>query len=644
MIRWILFSLLLVSLASYGQSGEYHVVDGIPQRHFSYSLKREDGSIIILNQSYYHDTVTIQKIDSVRNVLIFKTFYSTISIKSLNAIYGARLFNSRDGGFFLLYPTLEKIYSDTIDPSDQNIGLVKFDANLNLLWKRKFGGKGGDPTVSAEWSNSLVEQKNGMIYIYGISWAPISGNKTSAPQGQSDGWLLKLDINGNKLWDKTYGGSSYESFPLMVAMTDTSLLLITASRSPVSGTRTQPRLAPYLYDVLFDIIDTNGSILQEMAKFPSNLNNYLYQSIKTRDNGVLLHLNDKLIKLNTNLDSIWTFNLISSANYFSHRRMDEQNYGEIVASARVDTLKLFKLDLNGNILWNQVFHFDKLPTNNYATIENLFYFNDKFVINTWYENLKNEYQVGDTTRDTSFLLWLSKESCTLNPSVYKTDSTMVCYQTKVNYQWLNCDSNMKIIPSATAQLYKPMKSGRYACVIRKGACVDTTVCINFIMFDSCAKNPVNTKILKSDSGMLCEDAKGIYQWLSCDSGYKPILNATKRNYQPTKDGLYAVDISKGTCRDTSACVYYIFSGINDLLSSSDVSIYPNPAKDLIYIESNHRVLHIKVYDLMGKQVLTEKLLNRAINIKNLTQGLYLLKLLDKSGSELKREKLIIQRD
>lgn len=639
-MRWTLLCMtLLAHLTLYSQSGEYHVIDGIPQTHLSYSLKCKDGTIVLLDHSYFHDTVNIQRIDSFGNIVMTKTIVKSLDIKSGNEIYGSKMFNSFDGGFLLLFPTFEKIFSDSVDLQDQNIGLAKFDAQLNLLWKKKFGGKGGNPTVSAEWSNSLVEKKNGMIYIYGVSWAQISGNKTSPNYGSTDGWLLKLDANGNKIWDKSYGGSADEFYSSVVDMTDTSLLLLSSSRSSVSGTRTLPNTARE--DLLIYVVDTNGSILREEVKFPNYYNIYLNQSLKTQDNGVLVHINDKLIKLNSNLDSIWSVEPISIFGY-RNQVIDVSNDGRIVASLRIDTLKLLKLDLNGNILWNQVFLLNRKPFS-YSSIENVIYFNDQFIINMWWSNLKNEYQVGDTARDTSFLLWLSKEPCKLNPSIVKTDSTLVCLQTKVNYQWLSCDSAMKPIPTETAQSYRPQKSGRYACILQKGICVDTTVCISFTFIDSCTQYPVSTKILKSDSGMLCEEANSIYQWMTCDSGkYRPISNEVKRNYQPLKDGLYAVDISRGRCRDTSNCVYYIRSGVSSVYADQ-WEVYPNPVSVSFYIIGDMTDNSIQLSNLLGQKVPILINKDNQYDVSKLENGIYMLEIRDKNGVAMYMEKLVVEK-
>jgi len=69
---------------------------------------------------------------------------------------------------------------------------------------------------------------------------------------------------------------------------------------------------------------------------------------------------------------------------------------------------------------------------------------------------------------------------------------------------------------------------------------------------------------------------------------------------------------------------HIPPSITDIKSFSKnktVNIFPNPAKDFIYIESNE-ALEVKLYDLLGNEILTTK--ENEINISNLSEGIYFI--------------------
>ncbi|MFG6686464.1 T9SS type A sorting domain-containing protein [Mariniflexile sp. HNIBRBA6329] len=76
---------------------------------------------------------------------------------------------------------------------------------------------------------------------------------------------------------------------------------------------------------------------------------------------------------------------------------------------------------------------------------------------------------------------------------------------------------------------------------------------------------------------------------------------------------------------------YSTLGINDLEAKdiNTMSLYPNPAKTLLNIKSLQNIASISVYDITGKQVLTSnKITNNQLNISNLNNGVYLVRLED----------------
>jgi hypothetical protein len=65
---------------------------------------------------------------------------------------------------------------------------------------------------------------------------------------------------------------------------------------------------------------------------------------------------------------------------------------------------------------------------------------------------------------------------------------------------------------------------------------------------------------------------------------------------------------------------------------SEISIYPNPANSLLFVETDVSSDYI-IYDLSGQSVLNGKLLDKGINIESLTTGFYFLRLNTTDGSK-----------
>ena len=71
-------------------------------------------------------------------------------------------------------------------------------------------------------------------------------------------------------------------------------------------------------------------------------------------------------------------------------------------------------------------------------------------------------------------------------------------------------------------------------------------------------------------------------------------------------------------------------------------IYPQPATDKLYFNSPELITSVKIFNILGKQVLSFKSPESSIAINNLAEGLYLVKIRTKKG-EKKIQKLIIKR-
>lgn len=84
--------------------------------------------------------------------------------------------------------------------------IVNSQSNLSKQWDRRYGG------TSDEGVGAMINTTDGGMVIGGWSNSEIGGLKSDSCRGSWDYWIVKIDDNGNKLWDKTFGGAARERF------------------------------------------------------------------------------------------------------------------------------------------------------------------------------------------------------------------------------------------------------------------------------------------------------------------------------------------------------------------------------------------------------------------------------------------------
>ena len=75
-------------------------------------------------------------------------------------------------------------------------------------------------------------------------------------------------------------------------------------------------------------------------------------------------------------------------------------------------------------------------------------------------------------------------------------------------------------------------------------------------------------------------------------------------------------------------------------NATDISIYPNPAKDILHIEGKD-ILQVEVFNVVGQKVLSIHENFDAIQLNSLPDGMYFVRLQTKQGEKM--AKLIIEK-
>ncbi len=132
-----------------------------------------------------------------------------------------------DGGFAVLGYT-QSNDGDVSDKSDSSFDfwLLKFNVNAEIEWTKTYGGSDDDR------GRSLIQTSDGGYALLGYNTS--SDGDATMNNGSRDFWLIKTDINGNLLWEKSFGFSGADEGIKIIETSDnhfivTGVLDVTAS-------------------------------------------------------------------------------------------------------------------------------------------------------------------------------------------------------------------------------------------------------------------------------------------------------------------------------------------------------------------------------------------------------------------------------
>ncbi|NVK04031.1 MAG: T9SS type A sorting domain-containing protein [Flavobacteriia bacterium] len=153
----------------------------------------------------------------------------------------------------------------------------------------------------------------------------------------------------------------------------------------------------------------------------------------------------------------------------------------------------------------------------------------------------------------------------------------------------------------------------------------------------------NKFIYRNDSALVSLENNAMnYQWIYCDSVIIP--GATSKTYVPTMNGSYAVVLSDSSCVDTSNC--YSIADIGLQANASIIySLYPSPASDNLTIELSVQgaEMRLEIFDSHGRLCIEKELYGSGRHVIpfQLTSGLYIVRITDKTNAKVEIEKLVI---
>ena len=325
--------------ANYMGSKSVPVIDGnivTSVRGDYYYIQNSDATADAVEQNGLNPAITkkASPVHSYNNYFVNEDIIWTKTLGDEASELCEDIFELGDGNIVLIGAT----YSEGAGSVDMLI--KKVDASGNELWSTVIGGE------NREFGNSITVLNN---YIYA------AGITTSVGSGKKDYYLVKLDMDGNEIWTKTFGGNENDICRKIITTSSNELIMCGETFSSGEGED----------DLMLIKVDENGNQLGQKV-YGYLESDMAFDIIQTVDGGFLItgasgHFSDKrdlwLIKMDqawnitwdknygVNDDNDWGFKVLEYAsNYYVYGKSDKHGQDFYTAA-------IAKMDLDGNLIY-----------------------------------------------------------------------------------------------------------------------------------------------------------------------------------------------------------------------------------------------------------------------------------------------------
>jgi hypothetical protein len=249
------------------------------------------------------------KLSSSGNILWQKSFGGS----GLEFIVFSSILTTSDGGYMVLGNTTSNDKNMSTNHGGIDFWLLKLDSNGSIIWQKTFGGSQDDISMS------IIASGDGGYLLTGQSFS--NDGDVSGSHGAGDGWIVKVDTNGKKLWQKTLGGSGFDINFLPVAIPGGGYLVSGQTSSPNDG---DVKGFHGDHDAWVVKLDANGGVVWQKALGSSQFEGN-YSVMNTTDGGGLV------------------------------AAFTNGNEGDVTGNHGGYDAWLVKLDNSGNIIWQKTY-------------------------------------------------------------------------------------------------------------------------------------------------------------------------------------------------------------------------------------------------------------------------------------------------
>ena len=248
--------------------------------------------------------------------------------------------NTKDGGFIVAGHT------DSFGKGWSDVYVIKIGKNGDILWQKSYGGKGWD------MAKAIAKTKDGGFIMVGYT--------ESFGNGWNDVYVIKIDENGSLLWQRTYGGSHDDRAYAITKTKDDGFIVAGYTKSFGNGWS----------DVYLIKIDENGSKDWEKT-YGGRKDDRAYAIADTKDGGCIVAgvtfsfgngwRDVYVIKMDKYGNIVWQKAYIGSKSDVAYAITKVKDYSFIMTgwtnsfSKVGNDIFLIELDENGNTIWQKIY-------------------------------------------------------------------------------------------------------------------------------------------------------------------------------------------------------------------------------------------------------------------------------------------------
>ena len=256
--------------------------------------------------------------------------------------WGNAVRQTQDGGYIVAGCTR------SVGEDFGTVWLVKFSAEGDTVWTRTFGGTDGE-------EGTAVQETQDGGYV-------VTGNTYHFGAGSNDMWLIKTDAGGDSVWTRAYGGADDDRASSVQQTIDGGYIIVGATLSYGAGN----------WDVWLVKTDSNGLMIWNKT-YGGTSYDWGYSVQQTRDGGYIIagttygpgRHNAWLLKVDANGDTVWTrdFDWRNNSEVRSVRQTEDRGYivsgfTQCVGPGGTDVW-LVKTDADGDTIWTRTFGGDR---------------------------------------------------------------------------------------------------------------------------------------------------------------------------------------------------------------------------------------------------------------------------------------------